>query len=460
MHGRKTESARLEDAWTAATGGTPQLVMLWGRRRMGKTLLASRFAQGKRAVFYGATRQSEEVELGRLGVAVRRGLGDGALDLAGGSLPSWEAALKYFAAQARDEPLVVVLDEVPYLTRSTPGFPSIVQVVWDHLAAGTKLMLVLVGSAVGTMTAMLGAGGALLGRPTMRMRLDPFDLLGSSQFLPTLGPVALLEAYAACGGYPMHLLAWDPERDTRHNLLQLAGRAGGMLLDDADGILREELPSTGGYTRILAAVGRGRSRASDIAGEAEQRIEHPMGVLVGSGFVRRGVPVGAPRKARPLYAIDDAYLAFWFGVLFSDRTLIEAGQAEAVFDRRQPQWERHLGGVFEEAARAHATRLVSRGELVVPGDGVVVGRWWASSGEACEIDVLALRGHTAALLGEARWQARPLGVRELRALMVKTPRAPGSPEDPVYALWGRNGIDDAARAAGAVGFNLADMLAG
>lgn len=452
---RDRELELLETAWRRAVGGRPQLVVTWGRRRVGKTFLLSHVAAGKRAVFFGATEQAEAVELRRLAEALGRDLGQDALDLAGGGFTDWEAALRFFAVLAREDPLLLVLDEVPYLARSTPGFPSIVQVVWDHLRRGTKLMLVLTGSAVGTIESMLGAGGALRGRPTLTLRLDPLDPVAARAFLPRLRAAEFLEAYAACGGYPLHLLQWDQSSGTEANLRRLAGTPGGILLEDAAGILREELPDIGGYPRILAAIGRGRTRSSEIAAEADQRIEHPLDVLIRAGFVRRSVPVGAPKRARPIYEIADPYLAFWFGVLYSDLPQIEARQGRAVLHRRREQWQRHLGWVFEEAARSHAARLVQRGEL--PRD-LVVGRWWATTGQPVEVDVLALRGTTAVVLGEARWQERPLGVRELRALMAKAARLPNVADDAVYALWGRGGLERELRGQGVRGFDADDVL--
>jgi AAA+ ATPase superfamily predicted ATPase len=298
-------------------------------------------------------------------------------------------------------------------------------------------MLVLTGSAVGTIEGMLGAGGALRGRPTRTVRLDPLDAVAARVFLPRLDATRYFEAYAACGGYPLHLRQWDQAASTDENLARLAGAAGGILLEDANGILREELPDVGGYPRILAAIGRGRTRAGQIAADADQRIVHPLEVLVRSGFVRRSVPVGAPRRARPLYEIDDPYLAFWFGVLYADLHLIEAGQGRAVLRARRPSWQRHLGWVFEELARAHARRLVADGTLA---EDLVVGRWWTSSGPPLVVDVLGLRRSRATLVGEARWQERPLGRRDVDALRVKAARLPNVVEDPKLAFWSRGGL--------------------
>lgn len=453
--GRDAELTQLEAAWTRAQTGQPQLVVLWGRRRVGKTFLLSHFVQGRRAVFFGATQQAEGVELRRFAEAVARDLGADALDLASGGFATWEAALRFVAASAAQQPLIVVMDEVPYLASSTKGFASIVQVVWDHLRPGTQLMLVLTGSAVGTIESMLGPGGALRGRPTLAMRLDPLDPVRARAFLPRLAAAPFLEAYAACGGYPLHLRRWYADVGTDANLLRLAGTPGGLLFEDALGILREELPDAGGYPRILAAIGRGRTRASEIANEAAQRIEHPLDVLVRAGFVRRSVSLGAPRRARPIYEIDDSYLAFWFGVLYSDADQINAGQGRAVLRRRREQWQKHLGWVFEELARDHARRLVAAGELP---DDIVVGRWWTTSGPSVEVDVLGMRGTRSVLLGEARWQSRPLGQRDVAQLIAKAAAVPRPSTKPLFVLWGRGGLDRAARSDRVLGYDLADML--
>jgi uncharacterized protein len=454
---RKSELAELEATWAQACHGYPQLVVLWGRRRVGKTFLLSHFVRDKRAVLFGATEQAEGVELGRLHEIVRRNLGDRAADLAGGGFASWEAALRFLAALADDEPLALVIDEVPYLLRSTPGFGSIVQVVWDHLREGTRLLIVLTGSAIGVIEELLGGSGPLRGRPTRARRLDPLDPVAARVFLPRLNHSDYLEAFAACGGYPLHLLAWDGEKGVEENLHALAYAAGGLLLQDAQGMLAEELSGGVGYSRILAAVGRGRTRYGEIANEAGQRVEGPLETLVRAGFLRKQLPVGAPKAARPLYEFGDPYLAFFFGCLYANATEIESGQGAAVMRRSRPTWQRHLGWVFEELARAHAIRLAASG--VLPSD-LVIGRWWTMQGVACELDVLGLRGAKAVLLGEARWQTDPLDLRDLEELKRKATLLPKVVESPIYALWSRGGVVPAVKRAGALGFGLRDMLRG
>ena len=452
---RETEIVRLEGAWKEASKGRPQLVVLWGRRRVGKTFLLSHFLRGKRGLLFSATQQSERTELERLFDAAGRQLGQEVADASGGGFASWEAALRFLASQAVDRPLLVALDEAPYLLAGTPALPSVVQAVWDHLKPGTKLLLVLTGSAVGVVEGWMGARAPLHGRPTLRLRLDPLDPWAARSFLPKLAPASFVEAYAACGGYPLHLLAWDQKATTLENLRRLAAEPGGVLLEDAAGILREELPDVGGYSRVMAAIGRGLTRFSEIASAADQRIERPLAILAEAGFVDKSLPIGAPKGARPDYEILDPYIRFWFSVLFVDRGLIEGGQGPAVLERARPRFETHVGRVFEEIARGHARRLVARGDL--PRD-MVVGRWWASSGPPCEIDVMGLRGSRTQLLGEARWQKAPVGTRELELLIRKSQRAPDLVEEPIYAFWSRTGGAKALQATSTRVFDVAAML--
>jgi uncharacterized protein len=222
-------------------------------------------------------------------------------------------------------------------------------------------------------------------------------------------------------------------------------------------MLVEELPHAGGYARILAAVGRGRTHFGEIAADSDQRVERPLEILIRAGLLAKTLPVGAPRGARASYELADPYLAFWFGVLYSEIPQIEAGQGRAVMRRRAPERLRHLGAVFEETARAHARRLAARGELP---ENLVVGRWWAARGEPCEVDVLGLRGARTALLGEARWQARPLGRRDLARLEGKLARVPRPLDKPLLLLWGCGGAEQSVTRDGARAFSARDMLEG
>jgi AAA+ ATPase superfamily predicted ATPase len=150
--GRASERAALDAAWTRASGGLPELVVIWGRRRVGKTYLLTHFAMHKRAVYFTATRQdTDERQLRRFAEHLHEQLGDELRDLAPETFRDWEAALRFIVRLAETQPLLVVLDEVPRLTDGRSDFADTLSAVWENRVRDQKLMVVLSGSAVSVM---------------------------------------------------------------------------------------------------------------------------------------------------------------------------------------------------------------------------------------------------------------------------------------------------------------------
>jgi len=453
--GRTAELAELNAAWARVAAAEPELVVIWGRRRVGKTYLLSYFARDKRAVYFTATRQdTEERQLRRFAERLREQLGDEVRDLAPETFPDWEAALRFVVRLADRTPLLVVIDEAPRLAGGHTDFADTVSAVWENRVSDQRLMLVLSGSAVAVMEHMLGPQGGLHRRAGVERRMDPFPLVDARAFQPDLAPDAFIEAYAACGGYPLHLRRWSAARTTAQNLDELAFTPGGLLLRDAPDIMSEDLDWRGGYERVLMAMSGGARRRSRIAGRAQQRIDYTLDRLRRAGYVRVVRPLGAGGSSAALYEIADGYLAFWFAVLRDDADLVEGGQGAAVRQRTKGRWETHLARVFEEAARDHAQRLVRSGAL--PAE-TVIGRWWKD--EAAEIDVLGLAGADPVLVGECRWQAKPIVTRDLAELRRRAAHLPPVRADATYAFWSRGGADTAVtRHPDVRVFTVADIL--
>ncbi len=436
--GRTREYRALDAAWERAVRGEPELAVVWGRRRVGKTFLLSRFAQGKRAVYFTATRQDAPArQLERFTARLREQLGEDVADLVSTPFPSWEAALRFLARLAATEPLLVVIDEAPRLTASADDIADTVSAVWENHVRDQRLLLVLSGSAVSVMERMLGPHGGLHRRASTELRMDPFPLLEAAEFHPDLPAEDLVATYAACGGYPLHLLRWSVDSSVADNLAELAFTPGGLLLRDAPDIMSEDLDWRGGYERVLVAMAGGARRRSRIAGRAQQRIDYTLDRLRRAGYVRVVRPIGHGGSPDPMYEIADEYLAYWFAVLRDDADLIEGGQGAAIQRRNDGRWQRHVADVFEAAARAQTQRMVTAGELP---PATIVGRWWRD--ETVEIDVLALDGGTPVLVGECRWQKRQFTERDLANLRARAARL-GAVGTPSFALWSRGGATDA-----------------
>ncbi|MGI9016296.1 MAG: ATP-binding protein [Euzebya sp.] len=458
---RTAEMARLESAWADVQGGSARLVVVTGRRQVGKTFLLAhmleRIKPFARTVFLTALPGLGRTQQLRAAVRGMR------IQLDDPWLPdrfeSWGAALRWLLSTASSgDPIAVVIDEVPYLTDADPGFAGEVQQVWDEVRRQQRqprILLVLTGSSVATMTTLTASSGALFGRPDDELVIHPFDLPTAATVLTNLSPEGVVEAYAACGGYPNHLRSWDQSEDVRTNLARLYFTAGGLLLRNGEQLMAD-LPDESGHRRALHAIGSGLHRRSEIEQAAAQRLDRPLDLLQRATLITHRRPLGAPDRTPGLWRILDPFLNCWYQLAWADAEQIEAGLGDGVASAREGRWQRHVGEVFEDQSRSHAVRLALAGRL--PPE-TRYGEWWTTRGGQVQIDVLGLRGRRTVLIGEARWDARPSGDRVLEELRAKERAAPDPVTDPILALWSRGGVADTI-AGRVTSFTPHDMVAG
>ncbi|MBL8860468.1 MAG: ATP-binding protein [Planctomycetes bacterium] len=356
-----------------AASPRPELFVLYGRRRVGKTELLQQFCRGRRAVYFLAAQVREKDNLRAFRDALVEGLNDPLA--ANVDFPDWGAALSFAAERAREERLVLVLDEFPYLCEATKGLPSIVQRFWDTRAKASQLMLVLCGSQVSFMESeVLAETSPLFGRRTGQRRLEPLRPPDALRFFDAWPLRERVLGYAILGGMPAYLRRFDPARSLRENCWREVLRPEGYLFDEVNFLLRAELTSPATYNSILAAVARGAEKLGDVAltvGVDSPTANKYLTTLRELQLVEREVPLTDPdplRSRRGTYRVADRFLAFHFRHVQPNAALIQSGRGQAV-------WER---AVEPDLPRLHADALVdcaidhlrtSSAELV--GDEVV-----------------------------------------------------------------------------------------
>ncbi len=452
---RDRELASLESAAAVPRG---QLVVVWGRRRVGKTYLLQAFAERHRAVYYTATQQSAPIELVTFTDAVRASLGNDGLP-AGYAFPDWSAALDFVTDRSEEQRLVVVLDEFPYLAGSTPGIESIVQRWWDRRGHDSSLMLVLCGSAVAYMEQIGGAAAPLHQRATATIRVAALDYRSAGRFSSSLAPADRAVVYGILGGTPLYLDQWDPRASRRANLLRLFGTPASPLVDAAELVLSGELPELENAFRILRAVAIGRTRPGEIADYARVAVERPLKRLAMLGILERRVPAldDPARSKRAIYRIADPYFAFWFRFIASNRANIARGLGAQLVDKRiLTGLDDYMGGVFEDIAREHARHLAALGDL----DADRVDAWWSADGQH-EIDLVGVSGRGVGFVGEAKWSARPLATSVLARFEAHIAALPGVTTTTPRLLYSRTGCRP--RLAGRPGircYSIADVYLG
>jgi len=353
--GRQDELRVLEEL---ADSGKPELYVLYGRRRVGKTELLQQFCRRRRAVYFLAAQVRERDNLR----AFRSALGEGLEDpLASVEFGDWTAALRFAADRAGKERLVVVLDEFPYLCEASPGLPSEIQRFWDTRGKSSRLMLVLCGSQISFMEQeVLAERSPLFGRRTAQRRLEPLAPIDALTFFPRWELQDRVLAYAILGGMPAYLGRFDDGRSVRENLLRECLRPEGYLFDEVLFLLRSELTNPATYNSILAAVARGVERVGDIAlavGVDSTHANKYLSTLRELRLVERDVPMTDPdplRSRRGTYRIADRFLAFHFRHIQPHVSLIHAGRGGRVLEEFiEPDFERLRGDARVDFILAH-----------------------------------------------------------------------------------------------------------
>jgi hypothetical protein len=437
---RHLERADLEAAWSS---GRAELVVVDGRRRVGKSALLARFATGKPLAYYVAAEQHERDQLADIGhilgpmsVGFRRGRPPRL------AIRDWDEALAVLAQAAADRRVGLIIDEFPYLVAANRALPSLLQRWWDTVGSRSNVVLILAGSQESMMRWLVSSEGALYGRPTRAHHLQPFDYFHAGRFAGSWPAEDRIRLYAVAGGMPDYLEEFDTSRPLHDELLRIAFSPSGRLFREAPDQLRATFNEPRTYETVLRSIANGYVTPGEMATQAglggANRVTPYLDRLIELGLVTRRVPppdVGLPRSRSSQYVIGDPYLRFYFALVDPWRSAIQLGQGAAVLERLWGDgFDAFVSGTFEDVARQHLQRLAGTGAI---GPFTHVGFWWFNGGD---IDVAAMAGRHLAAAGSAKWtreHVKPGDLADLRrdAGLV----APG--DRPRLFLYGKSGFD-------------------
>jgi AAA+ ATPase superfamily predicted ATPase len=378
---REAELQWLEEAYKSPTA---QMLVLYGRRRIGKTALVVWFLRGKRGIYHMCTYDSIEKNV--------RELLDKLAELTGLEYlrhlePRFDVFLDVLARVSAEERVVLALDEFQYLVELDPSIPSVLQRAWDLSLSRTKIFLILVGSSVGMIEErVLSRKSPLYGRRTGSWKMGELPPGRIREFLPGWNSVDVFKAWAVVGGVPYYLSLFDANRSFEENLVRLF-KKGGPLYEEPMFLLREELREPRVYVSILEAIAGGRHALGEIAdwaGLDRSKASKYLWVLQHLEIVRREVPVG---KKRGLYYISDNLFQFWFRFVYPNLSALEQGDVRPLQDREA--LSQYFGEMFEEFIRRYSPSIF----------GVKLGKYVKGN---VDID-LAGEAHGCRIYGEVKW---------------------------------------------------------
>ena len=448
----------------------PDLIFGVGRRRAGKSWVLTRFSQSVGGIYYQATNRTETEQLAALSRIIGTHFDDAAL-LRGVALPDWESLFQYLTDRAAGAPLLLVLDEFPYLAAAAPALPSIIQAAWDHHWPKTRLKLVLSGSHITAMQRLEQADQPLYGRRTGWLEFPPFTHEYTSAFVSAYSARDQLVASSIFGGLPGHLALLDPQRGLAANVMRQMLTPAGRLFDEAQQMLDAFLGDADIHYSIIQAIANGDHTWSKITSRLGKRsgsISRPMRWLEEMQVVSRMVPIteaSPQRSKRTLYRITDPYVAFWHRFV---APLIATGEVsvrtpeQLWHERIAPRLDDYMGAPFEDICRSWAGRTAR-----LPFRPSRVGAWWDANSRN-ELDVVAMGLDGDILVGECKWgrvDDADLELLRARATRLVADLPSSQPVRRVhYALFSgtgtwSSGVAALIAAGDVLGFSSADLTA-
>jgi AAA+ ATPase superfamily predicted ATPase len=464
---RKLELKTLERFYRAPEAG---LLVVFGRRRVGKTRLLSYFLERQGisgGLYWTATAHGAAFQLRDFSQALfRYDPRFNAPPTPDFSFPDWEAALDHLVevVALTTEPQVIVLDEFTYLIRNDPALPSIFQKLWDQrLSRQPNLKLVLTGSLVGMMDRQVLAYQApLYGRATALLRLRPLPYAALLELFEERTPAERVAIYAVSGGVPAYLELFTRAGDFSSALHDQCLVPDSIILTDPALILHEQLKEPQTFTSVLSAIASGAhqwAKIARMAGVPESSLGHYLNILQELELIERRDPVlSVPGGRRGLYHVRDHFLRFYYRFIVPHITAIERGYLDLAASRIDEDLSAFIGlYVFEELCREWVWAAVATGELDFQPE--VVGAYWRRHRDkGVQLDVVAAnRREKRLLVGEAKWGKRVTSQRVLADLVKRSQRVPQVREgwSVEYVLFARQGFSEAAQtAASAIGARL------
>lgn len=381
-----------------------QMVVLYGRRRIGKTELMNEFMRRQKCkcISFTAVEQSEK-EL--LSIMTETALAELAPDMIGMvEFPGFEQLFEFINNKAKDERLIFFIDEYPYLAKQCPYIQSVFQKIIDKMWKHTKLFLVLCGSLVAFMKdEVLAEAAPLHGRASLELKLLPFNYLDTAEFVQRYGFEEKAIVYGMTNGVAKYIEQFDDRKPLEQNIIDEYFSFGGYFTEEqVKTIVTSEKQNPSIYSSIVSAIATGHTKNSEIAGYVGMDdITYPLKMLQKAEIIEKRM------AKRAYYVLSDSMLVFWYRYVNRAVSLINVGKGENYF-RASVSDKLHdfMGCVFEKMCKEYL--LMKAGEdgypLITEIDNfqnAIID----DTGETkqIEIDIIGKDGKNILIVGECKF---------------------------------------------------------
>ena len=396
-----------------------ECIVIYGRRRVGKTALINEFCKDKPTIFFSALNASSRENLESLSKAVYTFQNPEST-----IAPSYQSFADVFdeiTTISRQKQLVFVIDEYPYLAKAEPSISSRLQHIIDHHWQNTQLYLILCGSSMSFMEyQVLGYESPLYGRRTAQFRIHALTYHEMTVFHPELSFPDQALLYGITGGIPHYINKLDVSGDIDEALLENLFDPSGYLFEEPENLLKQELREPAIYNSVISAIAGGASHANEIStkvGLESGICAKYLKVLLELGILKKEVPVTEKPGRKTIYTIDDNFFRFWYRFVPRNMSLISTNRIRSVYDQAVKRfYPDYMGLVFEKMCQEYLLRYADNLPVVLKE----VGQWWGTdpkSHKEVQIDIVGvpLEGDEY-LIGSCKYRNERIGMEELELL--------------------------------------------
>lgn len=400
-----------------------EFAVIWGRRRIGKTLLINKSIENRNCITCTGLKTSIENNIANMTDSFLSVL------MPNISHPSFNSYKELFDFLNHNDKFlssdyIIVLDEYPLLAGNKDELSSVLQYSIDKYWKNTKLKLVLCGSSVSFMKEQVLSGDSpLYGRTTLIMEVKKFMLweMKAYNWSFTIEETAIL--YSALGGIPRYLNMVDDSISVKENLYNLFFNTGSILAGETDTLLNEEFKETARYSDVLSAIASGRSSLNDIAEKVRMQtgtVSFYLSNMIRVGLIKKETPYGSSNNKKSIYTITDGLFRFHYQFVIPNINMINFGKGKDILDMVViPSLSRYMGLEWEQICISYmfASFNVTRDPFLYND----LQRWWGGSSKLkkqIEIDMMSTQNDKA-LFGECKWTNDKVDISILDNLIDK-----------------------------------------
>lgn len=396
--------------------GKFECIIIYGRRRVGKTSLINEFCKDKPTVFFSALNASASENREALSKAIYEK--DHHKTDIPPVYPTFDSAFSEITELSKNERLVFVIDEYPYLAKADNSISSRLQHIIDHVWKDTKLFLILCGSSMSFMEyQVLGYESPLYGRRTTQYKIKALTYKEVTAFNPTLSAEQQALVYGITGGIPHYINKLDVENDIDDSLKENLFNTSAYLFEEPENLLKQELREPGIYNSVISAIAGGASRFNEIstkAGIDTSVCAKYLQVLSELGIIRKETPITEKNSKKTVYTIEDNFFRFWYRFVPKNISAISAGRTEYIYDAViKSRFADYMGLIFEKMCKEYLLRYADGLPFILYD----VGQWWGTDSNTkkeVQIDIVgAPTEGDEYIIGSCKYRNEPVGLDEL-----------------------------------------------